>query len=102
MKLLIVGFGQAGHMGQYLASAARRLGLDYRMIDAIQAEAGSRIGRSFYWRFRGRRPARLDDFGAHVLAASAVMHPDFVLATGCVALNQIACRRPAGARRDRD
>ena len=87
MKLLIVGFGQAGHMGRYLASAATRLGLDYHIIDPIQAEASSRIWRSFYWRFRNKRPARLDKFGAHVLAVSAVMHPNVVLTTGCAALN---------------
>ena len=57
MKLLIVGFGHPGDMGHYLASAATRLGLDYQIIDAIQAEASSRIWRSFYWRFRDNRPA---------------------------------------------
>jgi spore maturation protein CgeB len=89
MKLLIVGFGQPGHMGHYLASAARRLGLDYQIIDAIEAEASSRIWRTFYWRFRNKRPARLDEFGAHVLSVSTMMHPDFVLATGCASLNRL-------------
>jgi spore maturation protein CgeB len=89
MKLLIVGFGQAGHVGRYFASAAMRLGLDYQIIDLTQAEASSRIVRSFYWRFRGHRPARLDKFGAHVLAASAIMQPDLVLATGRAALNRL-------------
>jgi spore maturation protein CgeB len=89
MKLLVVGFGQPGHIGHYLASAATRLGLDYQIIDAIQAEASSRIWRSFYWRFRNKRPARLDEFGAHVLAVSAVMHPNVVLTTGCAALNRL-------------
>jgi spore maturation protein CgeB len=89
MKILIVGFGQPGHMGQYLASAAMQLGLDYQLIDAAQAEASSRIGRSFYWRFRGKRPARLDDFGAHVLAVSAVRQPDCVLTTGCASLSRL-------------
>ena len=82
MKLLIVGFGHPGDMGHYLASAATRLGLDYQIIDAIQAEASSRIWRSFYWRFRNKRPARLDEFGMHVLSVSAIMRPDLVLATG--------------------
>ena len=98
MKLLIVGFGQPGHMGYYLASAAMRLGLDYQIIDATQAEASSRIVRSFYWRFRGKRPARLDEFGAHVFAASGIMHPDLVLTTGRAALNRLhveACGRSA-------
>jgi len=93
MKLLIVGFAQPGHMGQYLASAAKRLGLDYQIMDAAQAEASSRIVRSFYWRFRSKRPARLEEFGAHVLAASAVMHPKCVLTTGCGQLNRLHVER---------
>ena len=88
MKLLIVGFGKPGHMGHYLASAATRLGLDYQIIDAIQAEASSRIWRSFYWRFRDKRPARLDEFGAHVLSVSAIMRPDLVLTTGRAPLDR--------------
>jgi spore maturation protein CgeB len=93
MKLLIVGFAQPGHMGHYLACAAMRLGLDYQIIDAVHAEARSRIGRSFYWRFRNRRPARLDEFGAHVLAVSAVVRPDFVLTTGCASLSRLHVER---------
>jgi hypothetical protein len=89
MKLLIVGSAKPGHMGQYLASAAMRLGLNYQIIDTSRAEANSRIVRSFYWRFRGKRPARLDQFGAHVLAVTAVMHPEFVLTTGCGQLNRL-------------
>jgi spore maturation protein CgeB len=88
MELLIVASAQRGHMGQYLASAAKRLGLDYHIMDSTQAEARSRIVRSLYWRLRGKRPARLDQFGAQVLAASAVMHPKYVLTTGCGRLNR--------------
>ena len=71
VKLLIVGFAGPGHMGSYLASAARQLGLDYHLLDASAAEARSRIGRSFYWRFRGKRPARMDRFGRRVLDTCA-------------------------------
>ncbi len=70
MRLLIVGFGQAGHMGSYLASAARQLRLDYQIMDANRAEASSRIGQIFYWRLRGKRPGRIRQFGAQVLDAS--------------------------------
>ena len=87
MKLLIIGFAEPNHMGSYLASAARQLRLDYRIIDAIGAEARSRIGRSFHWRFRGKRPARLDRFGIQVLDICAVTRPDVVLATGCAPLD---------------
>src|SRR3954468_17697146 len=37
MKLLIIGFSQPGHMGNYLVCAARQLGLDYQIIDASGA-----------------------------------------------------------------
>src|SRR5207244_2476305 len=82
MKLLIIGFAQAGHMGSYLVSAARQLGLDCWIADASDANARSRIGRSIYWHLRGKRPARLDQFGAQVLEICAKMQPSVVLATG--------------------
>jgi spore maturation protein CgeB len=82
MRLLIIGFSQAGHMGAYLASAARQLDLDYQIMDATRAEASSRIGKSFYWRLRGKRPGRLRQFGAQVLDACAEMRHDLVLTTG--------------------
>jgi hypothetical protein len=93
MELLIVGLGQRGHMGYYLASAATRLGLNYQIIDAIQAEANNRIWRSFYWRFRNKRPARLDAFGAHVSSVCAITHPKFVLTTGRAPLHQLHVER---------
>ncbi len=88
MKLLIVGFTQPGHMGSYLTSAAKQLRLDYQTIDANGAEAGSRIGRSFHWHLRGKRPARLDRFGAQVIEICAVMRPSVVLTTGCAPLDR--------------
>ena len=99
MKLLIIGFTQPGHMGNYLVSAARQLGLDHQIIDASGAEAGSRIGRSFYWRICGKRPARLHEFGARVLAVCAEMRPNVVLSTGCAPLDRshIAGLRELGA-----
>ncbi|MGP0094517.1 MAG: glycosyltransferase [Xanthobacteraceae bacterium] len=88
MRVLIVGFSQPGHMGSYLASAAKQLGLDYQIIDAGRAEASSRIGQSFHWRMRGKRPGRLRRFGAQVLDACAEMRHDLVLATGRAPLDR--------------
>jgi len=82
MKLLIVGFNQPGHIGSYLASAAKKLDLDFMIMDASRAEAVSRIGRSFYWRLRGKRPGRLGQFGAEVLNLCGQRKPDLVLTTG--------------------
>jgi hypothetical protein len=82
MKLLIVGFSQAGQMGCYLASAARQLGLDHQIMDAGRAEASSRIFQSFHWRLRGKRPGRLGRFAAEVLRTCAQTRYDLVLTTG--------------------
>ena len=71
MKLLIIGFTQPGHMGNYLVSAARQLGLDFQITDASGAMASSRIVRSFYWHMCGKRPTRLRRFGTQVLATCA-------------------------------
>ena len=88
MKLIIVGFSQAGQMGNYLASAARQLGLDYQIINAGSAEATSKIGQSFYWRLCGKRPARLDMFGAQVLDRCAATRGDVILTTGFAPLDR--------------
>src|SRR6516162_1677791 len=87
-------------MGNYLASAAKQLRLDYEILDTRSAEAVSRFGRSFYWRLRGKRPAKLDRFGAQVLKTCAVTPYDVVLTTGCAPLEgqHIEKLRELGAR----
>jgi spore maturation protein CgeB len=82
VKLLIVGFSGSGHVGGYFASACRKLGIDYDLFDANRAEAKTRIGRSFYWRFRDKAPARLQRFGTLVLDAYKSKRWDVVLTTG--------------------
>jgi len=100
MRLLIVGYSEAGHMGSYLASAAKQLRLEHRIIDARGAEARGRIVNSFHRRLRGGRPARLGRFGAQVLETCAAMRPNVVLTTGCAPLDQpqIASLRRGGIR----
>ena len=100
MKLLIIGIARPGHMGNYLTLAANQLGIDYSMIDAAGAEADSRIVRSFYWRLRGKRPARLARFGAEVLERCKGMNPSLVLGTGYAPLERshIEALRARGAR----
>lgn len=88
MKILIVGFSQRGHMGDYLASAARKLGLEYKILDASEAEAGSRVVRSIYWRLRGKRPAHLSFFGKQVVDVCALTRPNLVLTTGRAPLDR--------------
>ena len=88
MKLLIVGFSQPGDVGGFLASAARKLGIDHQLIDANDAEASTRVGRSFYWRFCDKRPARLQQFGAQILDICESNQSDLVLTTGRAPLSR--------------
>jgi spore maturation protein CgeB len=88
MRLLIVGFNQVGHMGRYLSDAAKQLGIDYVVVDAAKAQAGSRIARSFYWHACGKRPARLGRFGDMVIKACLATQRDLVLTTGCAPLDR--------------
>jgi spore maturation protein CgeB len=82
MRLLIVGFSEAGHVGSYLASAAKQLGLEYDLMDAGRAEARSRAAQAFYWRLRGKRPGRLGWFGSEVVNRCATARYHVVLTTG--------------------
>jgi spore maturation protein CgeB len=95
-RLLIVGFSQAGHMGSYLGAAAEQLGIDYKTVDASNAEARTRIGRSFYWHLSDKRPARLDRFGAQVLDTCVSTQRDVVLTTGRAPLNRRHIERLRG------
>jgi spore maturation protein CgeB len=93
MKLLIIGSGQPGHVGSYLGAASRHLGLDYRILDTATAHARSRIVRSFYWRWRDKRPARLCQFGDDAIASCIASQRDIVITTGCAPLNRLHIER---------
>jgi spore maturation protein CgeB len=88
MTLLIVGFTEPGHMGNYLGAAAKQLGLDYTMVDAAKAHARSRIARSFYRHLCDKRPAWLRRFGDQVIDISVAARRNVVLTTGCAPLNR--------------
>src|SRR5262252_6402609 len=82
IRLLIIGFAQRGHMGTYLAAAARRLALDSNIIDAARADSRSRLMRAFYWRFADKRPARGRRFGTEVIDTCIAIKANVVLTTG--------------------
>jgi len=82
MELLIIGYTEPGQLGNYLASAAEKLGLNYQTMDARRAETNNRLLQTFFWRLRGRRPANLARFAAQVVDACADMKPAIVLTTG--------------------
>jgi spore maturation protein CgeB len=100
MKLLIVGLKQAEQMGSYLASAATQLKLDFRIADASEAEAATRLGRSFHWRFRDKRPGRVARFNTTLINICKEMRPDLLLTTGRAPLEKVALEsiRALGAK----
>src|SRR5262245_43648327 len=100
VRLLIVGFRQAGHLGNYLGTAAKRLGIDHDMADIANAHTSSRIIGSFYWHFCGKRPARLRSFSREVVNTCVATERHIVLTTGCAPLDrsQIEQLRKLGIR----
>jgi spore maturation protein CgeB len=82
LRLLIIGYGEPGQMGNYLSSAAEKLGLDYQIMDMNTAETSSRIVQSFYWRFRGKRPAHLTAFARGVFDKCSKINPHVIVTTG--------------------
>src|SRR5262245_66677019 len=96
MKLLIVGFSQAGHMGSYLAAAARRLDLDCNLFDAANAQSRSYIMKNLYWRLLDKRPARLRRFGRDVIDLCIATKRNVVLTTGCAPLERSHIERLHG------
>jgi spore maturation protein CgeB len=83
-------------MGSYLGSAAKQLGIDYDVVDAANAEARSRIGRSFYWHLCDKRPARLRRFSTQVLDTCVSTQRDVVLTTGRAPLSRWHIERLRG------
>jgi spore maturation protein CgeB len=88
VRLLIVGSCHPAHIGSFFASAARQLGLDYRIMDIAGAEASSRIVRTYYWHFCDKRWARLKQFGGQVLNTCAATQRNVVLTTGRAPLDR--------------
>ena len=82
MRLLIIGYQHPGQMGDYLGRAAQELGLDYQLLDMGAAETNNRFIQSFYWRFRGKRPAHLPGFAKDVLKICREKKPKFIITTG--------------------
>lgn len=80
--LLIIGCGEAGHVGRYLASAAASLHVDYELKDIAEAEASNSLVQAFHWRLREKRPAYLNRFANDVLETCRRHSPDIVLTTG--------------------
>lgn len=80
--LLIVGCGEAGHMGNYLARAASALQIPCELMDVSQAETKNKYLQKIYWHFRGKRPVHLREFAQQVIVTCDAQTPKIVLTTG--------------------
>jgi spore maturation protein CgeB len=88
-RMLIVGFSRPGHMGDYLARAAARLGVDSRIMDAGEAESRTRVGRAIAWRYQGKKPGRIGAFGDRVIRECQRDRYNLVLTTGIAPLEKL-------------
>jgi hypothetical protein len=91
-RLLIVGNSDPIHVGAHFLAAAESLGLEARICDVSEAYTGPALRRRLAWWLAGRRPVRLDAFGAEVVETARAWKPDCVLATGIAPLAAGALR----------
>jgi hypothetical protein len=86
LSLLLVGDLGGTNIGQSFRDAARAAGIAHQVCQPQDAFRAWKIVRSFFWRFLGRRPPRLNRFSASVVRACADFRPDVLLATGIAPL----------------
>lgn len=96
MRILIVGYRGLHQVGEHFLSAASALGANALIVEASEAFRAPKAIRAFFWRFLGRRPARLGSFSGAVLAEARAFRPDLVLATGIAPLDSTCLRALRG------
>lgn len=84
-------------MGGSLERAARQLGHDVTVLEPRQAFTGPQWLQRYNWWLRGRRPARLREFDAELLATAVQCQPEVVVSVGisppgCQAVRQLRRR----------
>src|ERR1700722_3505259 len=82
MRLLLLGNSGIEHVGSHFRQAASELQIETIFLDAQDASEGPFLLRQWNWRFRGRRPNRLDALSAKVLQVCNELKPDLLLTTG--------------------
>jgi hypothetical protein len=92
-RLLIVGNPQEFHAGAHFRDAANDLQIPAALCDTRAAFDAPAPERILSWRLRGKRPPRLEAFGARVARACAEFKPTHLLATGIAPLNADALAR---------
>src|SRR5262245_13227746 len=81
-RLLVVGNPEPIHVGAHLLNAARALGLSAELYDSNNAFAAPWAVAKFYWRLRGRRPFRLNDFSRQIVETCRKFRPGWMISTG--------------------
>ena len=89
-KLLLVGWPGIVHVGSHLHRAALDLGLNVNFLDCEKAFVGPIWLKRLNWWLAGRRPMRLLEFGAEVVAACEQFRPRWMLSTGIAPLDSRA------------
>lgn len=81
VRVLVVGQGGEADVGAHYVAGAQQLGVAVQFLDAIAAQARSRLVRALLWRL-GRRPARLGAFSREVVQRAGEFEATHVLTTG--------------------
>jgi spore maturation protein CgeB len=93
LALAIVGNTGGTNVGDSLRRAAISSGHQVLFFDSYDAIRGNRLLRDLSWHLLNRRPLRLAQFSAEVVAACATTaRPDILIATGAAPLNERALR----------
>jgi spore maturation protein CgeB len=81
-RVVLVGNPDEVHVGSHLLRAAIALGVQAKICDATDAFAAPAWRQKVDWWARGRRPARLREFSAHVVDVAQACRAQVVLTTG--------------------
>lgn len=86
-RLLLVCNTSPEHLGGYLYSAARSMGIETAVHDIRLAAAGPRWAAAAAWRF-GRRPLRMSRYGKTLLEKCTQWQPRLVICTGIAPISR--------------
>jgi spore maturation protein CgeB len=91
-RILLVGNRTPEHVGAQLEAAAADLRLPVRFVNMQDAFDERRWRQRFNWRFRGRRPNRLEEFSETVVTATREFQPSCLISTGFAPVVSTALR----------
>lgn len=87
MDLLLIGNSGGTNVGDSLRAAAESLGLRFHFLDSYRAYSGSRLLKSIWWRWFGRRPLQLRRFSREALRYCHNHQVKYLVSTGVAPLS---------------